>query len=256
MSFLVVTDANIWLDGLDVSGYSNETSITITPAMLDRTVFGGATKLNVPGLSDFKADVGGYMDESFPAGAPGVADQTIGMNSGMYGRIGANAGVVSIAPIGNSELDIAYTMQNVSSKFNPIDGKIGDLLPFKLEMAAAGIQLVRGSIMGIGAKIATGNSAAAFDSVTGVGAGQKLYAALHVFGSSGTLPSITVTVRSSAASNMSSPTTRLTFPAYTTTFGASWLSLAGAIADRYYDIKWTITGTLPSINIVAILGIL
>lgn len=256
MSILVVTDAKVYAGGYNLSGFANQANLSISPAMLDRTVFGNTTKVNTPGLEDFKADVAGFMDFTYPLGAAPL-DQTNSMNSALFSKIGGAADVFSLAPIGNAELDYAYFMQNVIPKFDPLGGQVGALMPFKLDVSAYGIKVVRGSVMGLGLKTATGNSAAPLNVVGGVLTGQRLYAALHVVGISGTTPTLDVIVRSAVASNMAGPTTRITFSQVTTSFGASWgTSVAGPITDQYYDMKWTISGTSPNYTIFGVIGVL
>lgn len=254
MSIQVFTDAKVYVGGYNLSGYANETHITQTPAVLDATTFGNATKIGVAGVKDFKADVGGFMDFAFPIGAAPL-DQNNSFNSALYSMIGGAINVASIAPLGNSEGDLAFTLQHVASKFDPMGGAHGALMPFKLEMMAAGVKVIRGSVMGVGNKTVTGGTASPLNIVGGVLSGQSLYLGFHVVGASGTTPTLNVIVRSAAASNMTSPTTRLTVPQYTTSVGASWLSVAGPITDQWYDVRWTITGTTPNYTIFAVLGV-
>ena len=256
MSQIVLTDAKIWVGGYNISGYSNEATITQTPAMLEATVFGNSTKVNKAGLYDFKADVGGFMDFVYPMGAAGSTDQLNSMNSALFSKVGGAVDVLSMAPLGNAEEDLVYFLQNVMSKFDPMGGAVGALMPYKAEFTAAGTRLVRGSLKGRGAKTATGNSAAPTQFVGGVPSGSKLFAALHVFGSSGTTPTLDVVVRSAALVDMASPTTRITFPQFTTSVGASWQSVAGAITDEFFDVEWTITGTTPSFNLAVVIGLI
>lgn len=256
MGVIVLTDAKIYVGGYNLSGYSNEAHITQNPAMLDRTTFGNTTKINTAGMYDFKADVGGFMEFTFPLGAAPL-DQTNSLNSALFAKITQNAAaeIASYAPLGNTEGDIAYTLQSTVSKFDPLGGAVGALVPYKLELNAAGIPVIRGIVQGLGLKTVTGGSATGI-ALGAVSATQKLYAGLHVVGASGTTPTLNVTVRSSALANMSSPTTRLTFPQFTTSVGASWQSVAGAWADTFYDVRWTIAGTSPNYTIFAVVGIL
>lgn len=256
MGLIVLTDAKVYVGGYNLSGYSNEAHVTQNPVMLDATVFGLGTKKNTPGLYDFKADVAGFMDYTYPMGAAPL-DQLNSFNSALFAKILTNGtpDIASYAALGNAEGDIAFTMQAVNSKFDPLSGAVGTLVPYKLELNAAGLPLVRGVVQGVGLKTVTGGSAAGIQ-LGAVSATQKLYAGLHVVGASGTTPTLNVTVRSAAASNMASPTTRLTFPQFTTSVGASWQSVAGAWADTYYDVRWTIAGTSPNYTVFVVVGIL
>lgn len=256
MSTLVFTDAKIYLGGYNLSGYTNETDIQMPPAMLNNTVFGMSTMSNRPGLHDLKANVKGFND--FTIGLPPSPHPTptSSVDSVLQARIGAVEEVFSVAPVGNAELDLAYFFKGVNGKYDPMSAAHGQLVPFAIDVSATGIRAIRGYTLGLGTKIATGQSAAGKQIVGGTLAGQLLYAALHVVAAAGTTPTLDAIIQSDDNAGFSSPTTRLTFPQFTTSVGASWQSLAGPITDDYYRLKWTITGTLPQYTIFGVFGVL
>lgn len=256
MSTIVLTDARVFLGGYDLSGYANEVTLSQMPDILDSTVFGlGGTKRNTPGMRNFKGDVKGFMDFTYPLGAPS-SDVNSSLSSLLFDRVNnAGAQPFSVAPATPGEGGLAYTANACNSKTEPLSGSVGQLVPFSLDVYATGIQLVRGFCGGLGAKTATGNMSAPVNIVGGIPAGSKLYAALHVIASSGTTPTLNVAVRSAAAVNMASPTTRITFPQFTTSVGASWQSVAGPITDAYFDVQWTIGGVTPSFTIAVVFGV-
>lgn len=255
MAVQVMTDAKIYVGGYNLSGFSNEAHLSMSPAILDASVFGGgSTRRNVPGLIDFKLEAAGFMDYVFPIGAAPLP-QTESFNSALFAMIDDVTGVGSIAPLGNAEGDLCYTTQQIPSKFDPLGGAVGSLLPFKLEMNALGVKVIRGTVGGLGLKTVTGNSATGIQ-LGAVSATQRLYCGLHVVGASGTTPTLDVIVRSSTVIGMAAPTTRLTFSQFTTLVGASWQSIAGPITDTFFDVKWTIAGTTPNYVIFVVIGIL
>lgn len=88
-----------------------------------------------------------------------------------------------------------------------------------------------------------------------VAAGRRLYAALHVLSVSGTTPSLTARVESSADDTFAAPTTRLTFDAAAGAGGQILRTDGTAITDTWWRLAWDITGTTPSILFAAALGI-
>jgi hypothetical protein len=91
--------------------------------------------------------------------------------------------------------------------------------------------------------------------VGAVAAGARLYAALHVLSVSGTTPSLTARVESSADNTFAAPTTRLTFAAATAAGGQALRTDGSAITDTWWRVAWTVTGTTPSFMFAATLGI-
>lgn len=257
MATIVITDAKLYLAGYNLSGVANEIVMSITPEMLDETTFGSSrTKKYKPGLSDWSAEVKGFNDFSLNLPPAPHPTQTVSVDSLLQSRIGAVEEVFSAAPVGNSELDTAYTLKGVNGKYEPVNGAIGVLLPFSIDMNATGVRMVRGQVMGVGTKTVTGQSAAGFQRVGGLVTGLTLYAALHVVAAAGTTPTLNVIVESDDNSGFTTPTTRLTFPQFTTSVGSSWQSLAGPVTDDFYRMKWTITGTSPQYTIFGVVGIL
>lgn len=228
MAGIILTDCHILMGGYDLSGVTNSMSWDYGAEMLDDTVFGtGGTRSTRPGLKTVDITASGFWDT--------VLDQ------GLYPKIGAVREVMSGAPtsvIG----DPSYTIRGVSGTYNPLSGEVGALVPYEINAHAANTPLVRGRLMAIGSKAATGTGAA----VT-LGAAlstQRIYSGLHVTAVAGT--SIIVTVESSVDAPFTTPVTRLT---HATISGAlpenvagDWQELAGPITHTFWRSKWTIVG--------------
>lgn len=254
MAPLTMTDAKIYLGGYNFSGMANELTADLAPAILNSTTFGLFTVRNQVGLHDVKIGAKGFNELALGVAPGDVANSP---DSVSFGRVGSAMEVMSFAPVGNSELDVAYLTRGVNGQYSPIDGAVGALLGWNLDLVAAGTRLVRGSVLGVGLKTVTGNSAGtALNIVGGVLAGQVLYASLHVISTSGTTPTLNVVVESAAANTFASPTTRLTFPQFTTSVGASWQQISGPITDAWYRLKWTLAGTTPQYTIFGVIGVL
>lgn len=124
---------------------------------------------------------------------------------------------------------------------NPLAGTIGapavqgDLLEFSLEMNHDG-PIIVGKCGTSGLKSAVGNSVGL--QLGPVASGQGIYANLHVIeANSG---SIDVTIESDDDSGFPSPITRLTFPTFTVTPGASYQFLIPpiGITDDWWRVVW------------------
>lgn len=254
MSILAVLDAKIYVGGYDLSGYSNEINLSITPDLLDGTTFGTGTKKNVPGLLSVKGVVKGFMDHAdFPG--PGV-DAGTSLNSLTFAKIGETSSVFSTAPVGNAEGETAYGMPSVSGSVPPLSGAVGALMPWELDINNTGIKMFRAQVAALGVKTATGQTTAAIQIVGGVpNAQRKLFANLHVVTADGTTPTLDVVVESDDNSGFTTPTTRLTFTQVTDAVAAEHKSVAGPIADEYYRMKWTISGAGAEYTVFGILGI-
>lgn len=252
MAFLVYTDAKIYFSAYNISGYSNEIQLQQMVTLLPADTFdSSSTKKNVPGLKDFKGTAKGFMDYADIGATAGV-----NLDSIFYGRIGGVGQAFSCAPVGNAEADRAYFSQYVTGAFDPLSGKVGDLLPWSADFNAVGVPMIQGTVAAVGVKSSTGQTSATFNYPGGVLSNQRLYANLHVVSASGTTPTLDVIVQSSVDNTFASPTTRLTFTQATSSVTSEHKSVAGAITDAYFRMKWTIGGTTPSYRIFGVIGIL
>lgn len=225
----ILTDCKILLGGLDISGFSNSIAIEYGAEMLDDTRFGTAgTRSNKPGIKSFSATGGIFWDPT--------------IDGALFTKVGAVREVMSFAPLGNAEGDRAYTIRGVSGTYNPLSGEVGTLMQSEVNLHSANTPLVRGVVLALGAKAASGNGVGV-NFVTPVATGQKAYSGLHVLATTAT--SISVVVESDDNVGFSSPTTRLTHTLMTNAAGpgSDWQELAGPIAtDIYWRSKWTIVG--------------
>lgn len=234
MAGVILTDCKMYIGGYNVSGHHNSMNLEYGAEMLDDTVFGtgaGGTRSNKPGLKMFNFSGDGFWD-------------TV-MDPVFFNRIGAVREVMSFAAEGTAEGHRAFTVRGVNGTYNPMSGAVGELIGFNITAQAANTPLVRGVVLALGSKGATGNSAAG-QNLGLLGSGQRAYSALHVTAVNPT--DISVIVQSDDNSGFSSPTTRLVHPLVTSGGGvtASWVELAGPIAtDTWWRSQWTLTGVGP-----------
>lgn len=228
MPATILTNAKIHVGGYNLSGFHNSLDVSFGPEMLDDTVFGtNGTRSNKPGLKTLSVEGSGFWDSD--------------VDLALYSKIGAVREVLSVAPVGAAEGDVAMTTRAVSGTYAPVSGEVGALMPFNLSFQNAASPLVRGVVLATGSKATTGNGSAQLLGL--LASGKRAYSGLHVTAIAAT--SIVVIVESDDTGGFASPTTRLTHTTFlgAGTVGSDWQELAGPVAtDTYWRSKWTIVG--------------
>jgi hypothetical protein len=225
---LVLTDCRLYLDGADLTGYSNKAMLAAKAADLDSTTFAsGGYKERKGGLFDGNADLEGL----WAAGDLTAPDDTFWTNLGV--ATVPLTGVPTAGTVGS----LAYLTRGLETDYKP-GGKVGDLLSW-----TAGLNvnwpIVRGQILhpqGT-ARTATGSGTAA--QLGAVDSSHALYVCLHVL--SYVDGSLTVKIQSDDNSGFTSATDQGTFTA-ATALGGQTMKIAGAITDNYWRAAWTISG--------------
>ncbi len=241
MATLVLRDAKIWWDGHDFSGDHNQIALDYSAEMLDETAFGDTTRVRKGGLKNVAFTGNGWWDADVD-----LIDPTA------FNKVGVNGSALAVSPDGGAEGEVAYFFKPIAGAYNP-GATIGELLAFEVT-AETQHNLVRGTVMQNGTETITGTATSR--SLGTVGATQQLYAALHVFSATGTMPTLDVRVRSDDNSGMTTPTTRINF-SQATGRSAQWATpVDGAITDDWWDVDWTIGGTSPQFSFVVVVGIL
>lgn len=235
MSMKAITNGLVRLGGYDLTGDSNKIAASYGVAALDNTVLGNKTKSNAAGLKTTKVSVAGFWDSTND------------------GAIFADISLADILTFGfsSTEGDVAYFQKAMQGSYVTGD-QVGKLLPFVLTAEAAG-DLIRGTLVANKTGITATGFGTGFQ-LGAVSASQAVYAALHVTAATGSGEDDVIIVQSSPDNTWATPTTRITF-AGATAIGAQLLSAAGAITDTWWRIGYTITGSTPSFNFAASVGI-
>lgn len=233
---LVLTNADLYLDSADLSGYSNKMTVGVKQANLDKTTFASNGWHEVQG-GVFDGDIS--VEGFYQAGDNSMPDDQI------WGDLGISSVPFTAIPNGGGAVgDIAYVMRALECDYT-FGGKHGELLGFTLS-AKTNAPVGRGNVIhptGI-ARTSSGNGTGF--QVGAVSAIQRMYANLHVMSISGTAtPTLTVTLQSSVDNTFGSPTTRATFNAATSLQG-QYQAVLGAVTDTWWRVTWTISGTNPS----------
>jgi len=243
MAVQVLTDVRTYLGAYDVSGDLTATALTYGSELQDDTTFGDTTRSRTGGLKTVS-----LTNEGLWSGGTGLVDAVL------WSDIGVADVPVTVVPGGETLANPCYLFRAIHGEYSP-GATIGELLRFSVTAeGSGGVGAVRGELLHVGSETVTGVETGA---VLGLlGAGQTMYAALHVLTVSGTNPTLDVIIQSDEA-GFGSPTSRITF-AQATGITSEWASLAGAIAtDTYWRASWTIGGTdTPTFEFIVSVGII
>lgn len=242
----VALDVTTWLAGYDLTGDSNETTMSIELDALDDTRFRMRGRSRIAGLESVSTVVNG-----FGAFGEGEVDEVLN------GGLGAAAVPLSQSPDG-AEGSVAYFWQARTLMYQTF-GALGEVVPFTLNAQSGRASSARtgGAVRGrvlktnaTGATVsATGPTGTAYQ-LGAVPSGRYLYAAVHVLAAGTTL---TAVLESSADNTFASPTTRVTFGPITATGGVWGVRVAGPITDPWYRLNVSaVTGTF---ELAAVAGI-
>ena len=233
---MILTDARILLDELEISSDLNSVVIGGGREMKDDGRFGKRTRCYEAGVLTWQFEAMGKLRATL--------DEALDL------RYEANdEALITVFREGAALGDKGYAMTGVTAEYNPFPGvPLGEPLTFSLKALARG-RRVRCRLLATGAKVAT-FTGAAVHIAGGVPAGKKLYAGLHVTAVSGAAPTLDVTVESDDHAGFLSPTTRITFPTKSAV-GAQFVTpVSGPITDDRLRMVGTIAGADPSFTVV------
>lgn len=236
MSAFTLTDAVIWVDGLDLTGVSNKVTLKTNTNEKDSTCFGGGGyKARLGGLEDVELDASGFLDMSSGAN---------GQDAQVFPKLGVADRVFTVAPT-STQGSAAFMGQAVPLSYGLLGANVGDVAPYDLAMKGSNkIPTVRGQLAKAkGTQSATG----ALGAGVNLGLDQLftwLYATVHIFTPAGT--TISMQVISDINSSFPAPTVLATMGPITTVGGTfmARVSPGNTGSNTWYRINVTaITGT-------------
>jgi hypothetical protein len=233
----LIVDGALALGAYNLTPNTMALSVDMSTDEVPGTTFADSFENFLPGgLKKAALGVSGFTEYSSP-------------DVGIAAALGAGNTVITAAA-GRSDGSRAWFLNAMVGKYTPFSGSVGEGAKFELG-AATSDRLIAGYLQAYGSKTTTGNSTG--QQLGALSASQSLYASLHVITATGT--TLDVTVESDDNSGFTSATTRITFTQVTTTPVAYLSSVAGAVTDTYWRMKWTISGGGPY-YIVGAIGIL
>jgi len=230
-----MTDCRIYLDAYDLSGQSNDMMSTLEVAELDTTNFDSAGWTEViAGLRTSTYDVKGFLD--YAATKSDAALEAVFASSGK---------IVTFAEDDDTGATCVFGRGLTTS----IDrtAKVGDLAMFAGTLKGSHPQsMVEGQVLRVRASTSAASGDGTSIQAGAIGATEVGYAALHVFSASGDLA---VFIESDDDTGFASGTDRITFA---TASGptAQWASVAGAVTDDWWRIRWTLSAGSASFAVV------
>jgi len=220
MASQVLTNASVFVDGLNMSGQLNAIGLEYGVEALDETTFGDTTRKSKGGLKTTSMSHQGYW--------------AAGTDAEVYSSIG-NSTVVTISSTAAAAGDQAYLTQTITTSYSP-GAAVGELLAFSVDMESAG-PLAEGTVLRN--STVTGNGDGTAYLLGALSATQTMHAALHVVSVTG--GTLTVKIQSDSATGFASPTDQITFTGATVESG-QYGTKAGAVTDTYWRANWTLTG--------------
>lgn len=239
MAVLVLTDAKIFHGAFDLSGDHNRIAESVEVEEVDVTTFGNTGRRRRAGLSDVRLTGNGIVN----AGV-GLQDAV------MFADQGVEA-ITTLAPNG-TEGGRAASFNGIQFKYVPMEAEVGDAHSFMFEASGTGLYVPGNILHGLQARTTTGNGTQL--ALPSPASGEEAYAAVHVTAVSGSTPTLDLTVQSDT-SGFPSPTTRYTFPQFTTIGSAFSTAIAGPITDTHWRVGFTIGGGSPSFTFIVTYGI-
>jgi hypothetical protein len=235
------TAMGLYVDGFALEGFASQAELSVDVDEIDVTTIGSAGwRTKIPGLAGQKVSVTGFQDFALTGVDVSLPGTSTGQN------------VVTFAPVAASVADPAFMMAGRTTTRTSLTGQVGAAAGFVFDFVGDG-RVVRGqNLHPSAARTATGNgTTTTFTTPT---ASQSLWASFHVFAASGTTPSVTFTIQTDDNAGMTTPTTRITSNAFTTT-GSQFTSAVGPMAtETHIRVVYTITGTTPSFTFAVFAG--
>lgn len=243
MAKLVYTDARIFVGAADLSGVSNKAEVSGDREAKDVTNFrSGGWKESIAGLGSASINAEGFWE----------AGDLTKVDDAAWAALGG-VGAWTVCPTDAVDGARAFFTNALQANYTLL-GSVGDVAPYKAS-AQSSWPLVRGIVANPPGTARTVSGTGTVTQLGTVGAGQSIYAAVHVLSVAGTTPSITFAIESDDNVGMASPITRITFNA-ATAIGSQIARTVGPIAtDNYWRAKWTVSGTTPSFLAVVVMGI-
>ncbi len=233
MATIALTDAQIHVDGIDLTGYMNQVALKAAGDELDVTNFAsGGWRERIGGVLAAEGTMNGFMQTTAEPDATLFADL-------------AASSVMSIASTATTGA-AAWMFNQIQNSYE-WGGKYGDAAEWNSAVGSSGI-VVAGGLLWPKADVTGAANGTGKEFSGGAAADESLYLAVHVL-SAGT--TCDVIVESDSTSGFSTPTTRITETV--TAAGGTWSALVGPITDTWFRVRFAnVTGTF---SIAATVGI-
>lgn len=252
MTNFVFQNQKVFLAHYDLTANINSVALSQTRDTLDDTTLGSNTKSCMPGLMSVTFNIEGLYEGSTQA--------DVGLSS-QIGIQGRPFTIVQSSSAGSQ----AYFLNAMQADYTPFNNSVGELAGFSAggvtaKGSSAPCNLINGQVGYWAANFTTSVTSTQGTALNlgAVSSQQRIYGAVHVFGtptSQHTVAPVLASAASSAASS-SQWTTRLTFSTFSTS-GSSMMSAPGAITDTWWMIQHATVSSSQSTGLymAAVIGI-
>lgn len=246
MAVATQTSCQIFLDEFRFATFATAVDQATVVTMKNATTFGsGGYSMFVAGLKMLNLNLTGLNDYA-----------ALSLDEWLRGNVGTTQ-VVSIGPgieATGSTVVITQGIPDVASNF---DAQVGDIPAVKFAVKPVGQVIAEGQVTQITSPTITANGFSTPVNIGNLGATQQASAAIHVISIAGTAtPTLTAQIQSSTTSG-GAYTNRGSAGAGITAIGGQFLrtGVLGAVAEGFWRISWTVSGTSPIFGVFASLAI-
>ncbi len=228
-------NARIYVNGVDLTGYTNMVRVVPIKEVKDRTTFGNNARVRVmAGLADVEFTAAGFAEMETVDQAFRAMRQTNTVNT----TVMVPATNTSAVAAG----DIAWFFQGVHPQYDT-GGQHGEDVMWNLNMSAGakGYPLAFGKVLDPGTTAITADGNGTGVEAGAVAEGQYAYALVHAVSVS-TDDTDDITIESAPTDDFADPTTRFTFTQITAAGSEYLVRIAGPITDTWWRVVHNVTG--------------
>jgi hypothetical protein len=239
MSF-VMKGVKLWAGALSLGGNTTTVAVDNGYDELEKTGIEDITRHFDLGLETLGFSCDGY--------------QVVSQNTILKSMFDAYDGPITLATSATEGVD-TFFFRTLISEFNPPQGSVGSLKPFKLKGSPRGGRgLITGKLLANKTAIVADGNGTAFQ-LPAVASGQRVFVAAHLLAMTGTTPTLILKLQSAAAENFSGTVTdRIVIPTFSAT-GKAFVELDGPITDTWYRVNYDVSGSGHSSDFVVVAGV-
>ena len=236
---MILKDQRVYVDGVELTSHVNSVAIDQGVEVQDKTPFGSNSRIKTPGLQTVALGLQGFYDAV-------AADKPL---TDGFAKADVPVVVTSDTPAHGG---LAHFFNAVQAAYST-SGATGEVFETSLSAEGNGA-LARGQIAFFDEALTASDAGAALNLGT-VGAGQRLFACVQLFGNDDPADSVQVTINGDSADDFTgSETTHITFTD-TGALSGQLLTADGPITDTWFRAAVDLTGASPSVKVLVTLAI-
>jgi hypothetical protein len=246
VSFSHGSNTDVYLQGVDATAFLKDQSMAMSIEAAETTVFGVNAKQYIPGLGDATHSLAGFFDSN-------AASDSTSFDYFLQSLVGVDNIVSTTFPGGDTFGARGYGIKGEMTKAQ-LKTDVSAAATSDIELQSDVAREVVVSLHNIIAETASGNSAGNVDNGALSTNGGVLY--YHVMAITGTAsPTVAAVVQHSVDAVTWVDLATATTGAVNAARSAGRVVVpAGTTVNRYTRLRWTITGTTPSITFTAAFG--